>query len=173
MDFGEEKLNIRENYFKMENELNEWITKTNKLGKPERKILDAIIRRTNGYNRVRARISIRMFAKMANIDRRNVWTYIQMLLNKKIIFRYPGKKDKFGKPVYYYSINPKYRRYNYAKPSENDVKADIKLTPMPAVAITPIKDSDTTLKKETQDLVNRVKNYKKHYEDKNSSSNEK
>ena len=168
-----EKLNITNNYFKMENELNEWITKTDKLGKPESKILNAIIRRTNGYNRVEARISIRMFAEMAGIGRRNVWTYLKMLLDKEIIFRRAGKKDKFGKRVYFYSINPKYRRYNYAKPSENNAKPNIKLTPMPAVATTPIKDSNTILKKPIQDLVNRAKNYKKHRDDGTSSSNEK
>ena len=172
MDFGEEKLNITKNYFKMENGLSDWITKTEELGKPERKIFDAVIRRTNGFDRVEARISIRMFAEMTGIERRNVWTYIKSLLDKKIIFRRPGKKDKFGKPVYFYSINRKYRHYTHASPSENNASPDIKLMPMPVVDTTPIKDSNTILKKPFQDLVNRAKNYKIHRDEKIISSNE-
>jgi len=172
MDFGEEKLNITKNYFKMENGLCDWITITGELGKPERKILDAVIRRTNGYDRVEARISDRMFAEMTGIGRRNVWTYVKNMLNKKIIFRRPGKKDKFGKPVYFYSINQNYRHYNHASPSENNGSPDIKLTPIPAVDTTPIKDSYTSLKKPFQDLVDKTKNYKIHRDENIISSNE-
>ena len=161
MDFGEEKLNIENKFFKMENGLFDWITETKELGKPERKILDAIIRRTNGYDRVEARISIRMFAEMTKMERRNVWTYVKSLLDKKIIFRRSGKIDKYGKPVYFYKINEKYRRYNHASTSKNNASPDIELMPIPAVETTPIKDNNTILKKPIQDIVNKLKNYEK------------
>ena len=161
MDFGKEKLNIENKFFKMENGLFDWITETKELGKPERKILDAIIRRTNGYDRVEARISIRMFAEMTKMERRNVWTYVKSLLDKKIIFRRPGKKDKYGKPVYFYKINEKYRRYNHASTSENNASPDIELMPMPVMKTTTIKDINNIKDKNLRDSINKLKNYKK------------
>ncbi len=170
-----ERLNIVNNFTKVENGLLEWKARTKKLGKPERQILEAIIRKTNGYNRVEAKISIRLFAKITGIERRNVWRYIKMMVEKEIIFRQPGEKDKYGKRIYHYSINGKYRRYNYVRLSQIDAKAVINPTPPAVVEQTSIKDNNVKkrYKENIRNIMDKCNNFELHYEDKNTSSNEK
>lgn len=79
----------------------------------EIKVILAIIRRTYGYQRTEAEISLRMFEKITNIDHWNIHKVIKKLIDSEIIFQTSGAEMKFRKSVHKYSINTEsYHRWN-------------------------------------------------------------
>ncbi len=101
---------MTENYTQTENQLLNWLAHTNQLSKPQRKIFDLLLRRTNGYHRNEALMSFRFIERMTGIDHRNVGKPLKDMLYKDIISRRAGPKLKYGKPVYIYRINKEYCR---------------------------------------------------------------
>ena len=103
-------IKIEENYTQIENELYNWSIHTNRLGKPQKKIFDLIVRQTNGFHRLEAPMSFRFIEKKTGINHRNVGKELEDMIYKDIIKRHSGPKMKYGKPVYIYRINKKYCR---------------------------------------------------------------
>jgi hypothetical protein len=166
-----EKLNTKSISIMIERELYDWIMQTKNLNKLGMRIFHAIVRQTNGYYCKTALMSYKYFEVLTGINHSDIDVTLKNLLDKEIIFRYRGPEDKFGKPAYYYSINKKRCRLPNNS-TENNTSPNIKLTPIPAVEPTPIKDSNTIYKKEAQTLVDKCKNFKLHYAEEKSSSNE-
>ncbi len=140
--------NTKKGFTRIEHPLYNWLISA-KLGGPELKIVHAIIRRTNGYGRSEALIALRLFEKMTGIGRRNVWTYLKKLLNKRVILRKRGPKTKYGKPVYYYSINKELCHLEYVRTGIDD-------TLEPAVNDTSNKETNINLNKEIGGLVDNM-----------------
>jgi phage replication protein O, N-terminal domain len=135
-----------------------------KIGGPKLKIVLAIVRQTEGYHLDEAPMSSRFIEKMTNIDHRNVERYIKQLLEKKIIFQRTGEKMKWGKKVYIYWLNKNLCRPLYG--SEEDCRTEdgstaVNNTAETAVNDTPNKDINIIYKKEIQEKMDKLKNYKK------------
>lgn len=126
MKQGEPRIKIKNKFTMIENDLYEWTIKTKRLCFPESKIVDAIIRKTNGYHKFEAQMSYRYIEKMTGIHRRNVEKYIKTLIFKNIIDRRKGPKKKYGKPVYIYKINKEHCRLP-------GVSTDVNGTPEPGI----------------------------------------
>ncbi|MDD4901182.1 MAG: replication protein [Patescibacteria group bacterium] len=163
MDIPAKNSNFDGGFTMIERELYDW-TIAAKLGGPELKIVHAIIRQTNGYNRrPEAPMSFRFIAKMTGIDHRNVEKKIKKLLAKKIILRRVGDKMKWGKSVYIYRINKMTCRLPNASKEHCRVADDsavVKNTPAAVVNETPIKEIKKIYKPEIQAIMDKLKNYK-------------
>lgn len=102
---------LADGYTKIANDLLDAILLCD-LTKHEFKITVAIIRKTYGWNKKVAAISVSTFQVMTGIDRRHVARAIKSLIDQGYIGRVEGAKMKYGKPVYnYWIIKKSYCQY--------------------------------------------------------------
>ncbi len=156
-----------EGFTMIKHNLYDWAIKA-KLSGREQKIIHAIIRYTCGFKqREEAPLSYRFLGDITGMGHRNAETIIKNLLRKKIIFRRVSDIKKYGKNSFYYRLNKAICRSNNA--SQNDSlqingSAGVKYTPPIAVNSTPNKEINIIYKKDIQDIMDKLKNYKKNNE---------
>ena len=141
------KLQSNNNFTKYPNKILDNIL-ASRFGLLESKIIHAIVRRTYGYHRREAEISLRMFEKIINTDHRNIHPVIKKLVDSEIIYQTEGTKMKYGKPVYKYSINEEsYHRWN--------TSIGIVKTTEAGINNIPIKYKKKNLKERVKSLANK------------------
>lgn len=139
---------IEDGYTKIANYLLEYIMSVN-ISKEELLIALAIIRKTYGWSKKEAIISVSHFSELTGLDRRNAVRAIKGLLDKGLIFRKKDKKLKYGKPVYKYRLEKK-------SWCQYDNRAIVNRTTEAIVNRTTIKESKKILKKGRKDLVDKL-----------------
>lgn len=136
---------LEDGFMRVSNFLTEGILLSN-LTKDELKITLAIMRRTYGYGKKMAPISISIFQVMTGIDRRNVVRALNSLLETNRIGRSTGAKMKYGKPVYnYWIIKQGYCQYDNSSRGNTTTEAIVNMTH--------IKEKKENLKKGRKTLV--------------------
>jgi phage replication O-like protein O len=119
---------LEDGYMRIANYLTEGILLSN-LSKDELKITLAIMRRTYGYGKKMAAISVSLLQAMTGIDRRNVARALNSLLETQRIGRSQGAKMKYGKPVYnYWIIKKGYCQYDNSTMGNTTTETIVNMT---------------------------------------------
>jgi len=139
---------LADGYMKVANFLTEGILLCD-LTKDELKITIAIMRRTYGYDKTTASISVSLFQALTGIDRRNVVRALTSLIDNGRVGRSTGAKMKYGKPVYNYWIIKK----GYCQCDNSPI---VNTTTEAIVNTTHIKERNKYLKKGKKALVDKL-----------------
>ena len=121
-----------------------------KFGALEIRVILAIVRRTYGYHKPIAKISLRMFGKMIKTNHGNVSKVIDRLVENEIIDQIKGPTINNRKTVHKYAINEEslhrwYTRKGLSSKHKKDVSG------------TPIKDKKKNIKERFKRLVDKMK----------------
>jgi phage replication O-like protein O len=122
---------------------------SSKFGALEIKVILAIIRRTIGYNKEYAEISLRLFEQMIKTNHGNISKVLDRLSDNEIIIRIKGAKINKHNTVHKYAINAEsFHRWHTRKGLSSTPKSD--------VSDTPIKYKKNILKKGVNWLVDKM-----------------
>lgn len=143
------KNNSKRGYTKFYNDLLEDLY-SSKFGSLEIKVILAIIRKTYGYRKEYAEISLRLFGKMIKTNHGNIFRVLERLVNNEIINRIEGVKIKKYNTVHKYAINEEsLHRWHTRKGLSN--------TPETGVSNTPIKYKKKNIKERLKLIVDNMK----------------